>query len=84
MNKINKEFKKYIDMKKSNKYNNKLTIIYSSSDEIGEGEHKILNYIKYYINDDKSSISIYGLDADLIFLCLQLDNNIFILRDDTR
>ena len=84
MSKLNKEFKKYIEMKKNNKYNNKITFIYSSSDEIGEGEHKILNYIKYYINDNKSSISIYGLDADLIFLCLQLNNNIYILRDDTR
>ena len=84
MNKLNKEFKKYIDIKKNSSYNNKVTIIYSSSNEIGEGEHKILSYIKYYINDFDSSVSIYGLDADLIFLCLQLDNNIFILRDDTR
>jgi len=86
MNKLNKEFNKYIETKKINNNinNKKLTIIYSSSDEIGEGEHKILNYIKYYINDNNSSISIYGLDADLIFLCLQLNNNINILRDDTR
>ena len=84
MNKLNKEFQKYIDIKKNNTYNNKVTFIYSSSNEIGEGEHKILSYIKYYINDVNSSISIYGLDADLIFLCLQLNNNIFILRDDTR
>lgn len=84
MNKLNKEFKKYIDIKKSNLHGNKVTFIYSSSNEIGEGEHKILSYIKYYINDINSSISIYGLDADLIFLCLQLNNNIFILRDDTR
>jgi len=84
MNKLNKEFQKYIDIKKSNTYNNKVTFIYSSSNEIGEGEHKILSYIKYYINDINSSISVYGLAADLIFLCLQLNNNIFILRDDTR
>ena len=49
--------------KKSIKY------IYSSYHEEGEGEHKILKYIKTNIKDN-DAIVIYGLDADLLFLAL--------------
>jgi 5'-3' exonuclease len=43
--------------------------IYSSYHEEGEGEHKILKYIKTNIKDN-DAIVIYGLDADLLFLAL--------------
>ena len=46
-------------------------LIISSSDEAGEGEHKIYEFIRN--NKDyhaKSSTVIYGLDADLIMLTL--------------
>lgn len=51
-------------------YNN-LNIILSTSDEDGEGEHKIFDYIRNNKEAHKSSKTIiYGLDADLIMLCL--------------
>ena len=47
--------------------NNKIKYIFDSSNNPGEGEHKIYNYIKK--NNIQSSM-IYGLDADLIMLGL--------------
>ena len=47
-------------------------VIISDTLEVGEGEHKILNYIKENI-ENKSNICIYGDDADLIFLMMSLD-----------
>ncbi len=56
--------------------------IYSSYHEEGEGEHKILQYIKKNTNTDDSVI-IYGLDADLLFLALGTGEikNIYIMRE---
>ena len=59
---------------------NKKNIIISNSDEPGEGEHKILNYIK---NIDPQHSVIYGLDADLIMLSLLSGRNIKLLREKT-
>jgi len=60
-------------------YNKK--IIYSSYLTPGEGEHKLLNYIKNNINDTHL---IYGLDADLFFLALSSGvSNIYLLREST-
>jgi len=59
-------------------------IIISGSDEDGEGEHKIFEYIrnnkKYHKN---KNTMIYGLDADLIMLCLlHLEmTNIYLFRE---
>jgi 5'-3' exoribonuclease 2 len=56
----------------------KNAIIYSSYLVPGEGEHKILRYIK----DNKGSHCIYGLDADLIFLSMASEvPNIHLARD---
>ena len=59
--------------------------ILSDSDERGEGEHKILNYIKNHLTHDQSNkICIYGLDADLIMLSLvSKKENIVLLRERT-
>ncbi len=66
--------------------NQSLEIIFSSSDEPAEGEHKLLQFIKenkakklYY------NYMVYGLDADLIFLMLatQLDT-IYLMREDNQ
>ena len=55
-------------------------IIFSDSDEPGEGEHKILQYIKN--NNVPGDIIIYGLDADLIMLSLISGaDNIYLLRE---
>ncbi len=57
----------------------KLQIIFSPSNVPGEGEHKLLQYMKENRN---SSYVVYGLDADLIFLMLATKlNNIFLMRE---
>jgi len=60
----------------------KIKTILSDSDERGEGEHKILHYIKE--NELSGKICIYGLDADLIMLSLvSRKENIVLLRERT-
>jgi 5'-3' exonuclease len=57
-------------------------VIYSSYKECGEGEHKIIRYIKN--NNVKKRHVIYGLDADLIFLSMSAHNKInelYLLRE---
>jgi hypothetical protein len=53
-------------------------IEFSSTQEPGEGEHKLFLALK-----DEKNIIIYGLDADLILLCLQhlKDIHISLLRE---
>ena len=58
-------------------------VVISDSNKCGEGEHKMLSFIKNIdINDD---ICIYGLDADLIMLSLmnKKANKIILIRDNT-
>jgi len=56
--------------------------IYSSYHEEGEGEHKILQYIKTKL-EPTDSIIIYGLDADLLFLALGIgvERDLYIMRE---
>jgi 5'-3' exonuclease len=74
---IHKAITKYV-----NKYSSKVNIMYSSYHSEGEGEHKILQFIKKYISSDKT-IVIYGLDADLMFLSLSVgrDYDMYIMRE---
>lgn len=56
-------------------------VIYSSCFTPGEGEHKLLQFIRDQ-SDNSLSYVIYGLDADLIFLALSTEsNNIYLLRE---
>ena len=74
MKSLNDSLKKHIQ-----KYKN---IILDDSDNRGEGEHKILHYIKNH--NLKGKICIYGLDADLIQLSLVSHKpNIILLRETT-
>jgi 5'-3' exonuclease len=58
--------------------------IYSSYHEEGEGEHKILTYIKNKIKREEKVI-IYGLDADLLFLglCMGREREIYVMRESS-
>ncbi len=50
----------------------KTSVIVSTSDDFGEGEHKIFHYIRENKLELKNKkIFVYGLDADLIMLTLQ-------------
>ena len=69
------KFMKKLGTKVSNYYKTKDLhvehIIISSSNEVGEGEHKIFEYIRSHPIKHKNEVTfIYGLDSDLIMLCL--------------
>ena len=63
--------------------NQKLKIIYSSSNTPSEGEHKLLQFIRDNKKEKKEySYVIYGLDADLIFLGLATGlKDVYLLRE---
>jgi 5'-3' exoribonuclease 1 len=57
-------------------------IIVSTSNEVGEGEHKIFQYIRNQIDIQNDYCALYGLDSDLIMLSIfhcKLFKNIYIL-----
>jgi len=58
-------------------------IIVSASDEPGEGEHKLFQYIRNN-SLEKENVIIYGLDSDLIMLAIfhyHLYDNCYIFRE---
>jgi 5'-3' exonuclease len=56
------------------------SILFDGSDNCGEGEHKIFEYIKDFSLD--KNILIHGLDADLIILSLISFKNVYLMRDN--
>ena len=59
-------------------------VIFSSSYTPGEGEHKILQFLRNSNLSADVSV-IYGLDADLLFLSLALKkNNIYLMRETSQ
>ena len=59
-----------------------IEVVFSNEKSPGEGEHKIINYIRFY-GDPNDSYCIHGLDADLIMLALGTHlPNFWILRED--
>ena len=82
MIKLNQEIKK--EFNEANNYNLQ-SLIVSSSDECGEGEHKIYKYIRDNHEYHRDTVSvIYGLDADLIMLTLQhlkYSENLYLFRN---
>lgn len=78
MERIHQKMTEYLNaLKKRN-----IKCIYSSYHDEGEGEHKILQYIKANLKSS-DSIVIYGLDADLLFLSLGLGYNydLYVMRE---
>jgi 5'-3' exonuclease len=85
MNKLNNAIINYLNIKKKNNESiiSKVKYIFSSCYTSGEGEHKILQYIR---SNDENNIKriIYGLDADLLYLALSTKReNIYLLREIT-
>ena len=77
-----------IEKKKKDPEWAKIEVILTGADVPGEGEHKILEYIRNYKSSDKYEKNIrhciYGLDADLVMLSLiSHEPNIVLLREDT-
>jgi 5'-3' exoribonuclease 1 len=75
-----KELRKYIATDPI--FKNRI-VLFSDSEEPGEGEHKILHYLRENRNElqNKKNI-IYGLDADLIMLSLASKmEHIYLLRE---
>ena len=85
MDKLTNAIISYLNLKKeNNKLNDaKVKYIFSSANTTGEGEHKILQYIKEHIDEKKIRI-IYGLDADLLYLALASEaSKMYLLREVT-
>lgn len=79
------DFMDYLNKFFISQFKDKPNYIYNGSDIVGEGEHKILNYIKNEIQN--KNIVVHGLDGDLIFLLLLTDivnnnnNQVYIYRE---
>ncbi len=63
-----------------------LTVVFANDKVSGEGEHKLLDYIRKYGNS-YYTYCIYGSDADLIMLSMSAltttaIKNIYVLRDE--
>ena len=56
----------------------KLEVVFSNEKVYGEGEHKIIEFMK----GDNLSYCIHSPDADLIMLTLPVDKEIYILREN--
>jgi 5'-3' exonuclease len=84
MTKLNTRMRDYCEMH-GREIDNTIAYIYSGSDTPGEGEHKIFEYIRENAVYHKDTTTlIYGLDADLIMLCLNhlhISHNIYLYRD---
>ena len=59
-----------------------LKIVLSDSNEPGEGEHKIMNYMDKFCDVNDINV-VYGLDADLMMLSMIRKHNIYLLRERT-
>ena len=69
----------YLKTNLSEKLSDNINIILSGPNTPGEGEHKIMEYLRN--NQTKLVNCIYGLDADLIMLSLCQNHRIYLLRE---
>ena len=56
----------------------KIQVIIDNTNIAGEGEHKIIHYIKKY--NPSGTIGIYSPDADMPILSMQLQNDVYCLQ----
>jgi 5'-3' exonuclease len=103
MAKIKKRLEEFLSSKKSewqttlsSPYDSKLDIVFSSAQAAGEGEHKIMHYIKANSGTETetegsessstipydANLVVYGLDADIFFLTMALERpHIHLMRE---
>lgn len=81
---LNEHLDTFIRWKLHNDNNwKKLQVILSGSDVPGEGEHKIMRYIRTHRGQPNIKHCLYGLDADLILLSLlSHEPHIILLREE--
>ena len=81
MTDLSDKIQKFLVEHKSGQYKH-LKIIFVDATVPGEGEHKILKYIK--TQPMEKNCLIYGLDSDLIFLSMSTKkDNIALIRENT-
>lgn len=86
MKNLSISFKKWLEKKINDdpEWQQGCDVIFSGSDVPGEGEHKIMNYIRKIQKFNRTKLKslrhcLYGLDADLIMLGLVAHENKFTL-----
>lgn len=81
---LSKYIKYYIlKMMNEKHYWKNIEVIFSGHDVPGEGEHKIVNYIRSLKDCKSLTHCMYGLDADLFMLSLSTEcPNFYLLRED--
>lgn len=79
MTKLSESMRNHIS---TNEYYDDKKVIFSDAYIPGEGEHKLLKYIRENPADDDINTIIYGLDGDLIMLSLvSREKNLYLLRE---
>jgi 5'-3' exoribonuclease 1 len=78
MDKLNKRVQVFC-----NKTFKHLRLIFSGSDIPGEGEHKLINYLRNTPEISEETSVLFGLDADLVMLTLSTHlNHLYIFREE--
>ncbi len=78
MSKLSDKLKKTISDKKF--MNGKIKVIFSGASVSGEGEHKILPYLRS-LKNTKKNYMLFSPDGDMIVLGLQLNLNLFLIKE---
>jgi 5'-3' exonuclease len=78
-------FMKKLNLQVTEHFKSNPKVLVSTSDVCGEGEHKMFQHIRDLADEHKNKTTIiYGLDADLIMLCLNhlhISERIFLYRE---
>lgn len=78
-------FMKKLNLNVTEYFKSNPKVLVSTSDVCGEGEHKMFQHIRDLADEHKNKTTIiYGLDADLIMLCLNhlhVSERIFLYRE---
>lgn len=79
---FSKKMQEFIDKNNFSEHlEHNLRVIFSDSSVPGEGEHKLIPYIKKIKAKEKYKFGIYGMDNDLIILAMLTYKNIFVINE---